>query len=124
MKCFRFAEAHNCTDLATAALEHVQWHFSVASEGDELLQLPAGLLARLLSSDQLRVESESEVLEAAMRWVEHEPSERRRHVFEVLRSVRLVLLGAPALDRALLRCRDASLKVALRNHRADLVNNN
>lgn len=43
-------------------------------------------------------------------------------MFEVLGNVRLSLLGAPALDQALSFCCDASLRVALRNHRADLVN--
>ena len=62
-------------------------------------------------------------MEAALRWIEHRPSDRRRHVFEVLGAVRLSLLGAPALDRALSFCCDASLRVALRNHRADLVIN-
>ncbi|XP_077283281.1 actin-binding protein IPP [Arctopsyche grandis] len=118
---FSFAEAHSCAELIQASLEHIYWNFAQVSTEDELLELSAPSLASILQSDFLRVDSESQVLEAALRWIEHQPSERRRHVFEILSNVRLSLLGAPALDQALSYCCDASLRVALRNHRADLV---
>lgn len=57
----RFAEAHNCTELANEALEHVQTHWNVVALGDELLDLPLAQLNVFLSSEQLKVDSEEQV---------------------------------------------------------------
>lgn len=57
----RFAEAHNCRELAQEALEHVEAHWDVVANGDELLDLPLSQLITFLSSEQLRVDSESQV---------------------------------------------------------------
>lgn len=117
---FRFAEDHNCTELAKDALEHAQAHWSAVAEGEELLELPLQLLIKLLSSEQLRVESESQVLFAALRWLEHDPASRRRHCFQVLQQVRLPLLGPQILDDAVQRVQDPSVIVALRTIKKDM----
>lgn len=59
--CYRFAEAHNCSELAEEALEHAQANWNVVANGDELLDLPLPQLVTLLSSEQLKVESEAQV---------------------------------------------------------------
>jgi actin-binding protein IPP len=56
-----------------------------------------------------------------MRWFCHDLMERRRYVFEVLGHVRLPLLPAQLLERAVSECSDVSLKVALRSIRNDIV---
>lgn len=63
----------------------------------------------------------SQVFEAAMRWFAHEVILRRRYVFEILGHIRLPLLPAPLLERAITDCSDVSLKVALRSVRKDLL---
>lgn len=57
----RFAEAHNCTELAEEALGHAQANWNVVANGDELLELPLAQLITLLSSEHLKVDSESQV---------------------------------------------------------------
>lgn len=61
------------------------------------------------------------MFEAAIRWVSYDVPRRRRHVFEVLRHVRIALMPIQLLQRTLDECRDDSLKVALRSIVKDLV---
>lgn len=58
---YRFCEAHNCIQLANEALEHVQANWNVVATGEELLELPLQQLVTLLSSEQLKVDSEAQV---------------------------------------------------------------
>lgn len=60
-KINRFAEAHNCTELSKEALEHAQANWKLVANGDELLELPLTQLVTLLSSEQLKVDTESQV---------------------------------------------------------------
>ncbi|KAJ0180508.1 hypothetical protein K1T71_003912 [Dendrolimus kikuchii] len=117
---FRFAEAHNCIELAKEALDHAQANWNVVANGDELLELPLNQLVTLLSSEQLKVESEAQVLYSALRWLEHDPVCRRRHCFEVLGHVRLPLISPQVLDDAIKSVQDTSIVVALKTVRVDM----
>lgn len=57
----RFAEAHNCTELAEEALAHAQSNWNKVVSGEELLELPLPQLTTLISSELLSVDSEAEV---------------------------------------------------------------
>ncbi|XP_053625830.1 actin-binding protein IPP-like [Plodia interpunctella] len=117
---FRFADAHNCTELAEEALAHAQANWNIVANGDELLELPLPQLITLLSSEQLKVDSEAQVLYPALRWLEHDPSGRRRHCFEVLGHVRLPLISPQILDEAIKNVQDPSIAVALKTVRVDM----
>ncbi|XP_066998261.1 actin-binding protein IPP [Anabrus simplex] len=118
---YRFAEGHNCESLATFALDFIHGHFPDVCKEEEFFELPKDQLIQFLSSEQLRVDTEFQVFQAAMRWIMHDVTQRRQFVFEILAYVRLPLLATCLLDRAIRDCRDASLKVALRSVRKDLV---
>lgn len=47
--------------MVKEALEHVQANWNTVSNGDELLELPLPQLITLLSSEQLKVDSEAQV---------------------------------------------------------------
>ncbi|XP_060810919.1 actin-binding protein IPP [Amyelois transitella] len=117
---FRFADAHNCTELAEEALAHAQANWNIVANGDELLELPLPQLITLLSSEQLKVDGEAQVLYPALRWLEHDPSCRRRHCFEVLSQVRLPLISPQILDEAIKNVQDPSIAVALKTVRVDM----
>ncbi|XP_034840229.1 actin-binding protein IPP [Maniola hyperantus] len=117
---FRFAENHNCTELAEEALAHAQAHWNVVANGEELLELPLQQLLTLLSSEQLKVDNEAQVLYPALKWLEHDPSSRRRHCFEVLSHVRLPLISPQVLDDTIKTVQDPSIAVALRTVRVDM----
>ncbi|XP_071455545.1 actin-binding protein IPP-like [Hetaerina americana] len=89
---FRFAEAHNCTAMSKMSECFVKQNFVEVVKGEEFLDLPLNILTFFLSSEGLEVDSEMQVFESAVRWLFHDPPNRREHVFEVLRHVRLGLL--------------------------------
>ncbi|CAK1552064.1 unnamed protein product [Leptosia nina] len=117
---FRFAETHNCKELAEEALTHAQAHWNMVANGDELLELPLQQLVTLLSSEQLKVDSEAQVLYPALKWLEHDPATRRRHCFDVLNHVRLPLISPQILDSAIKTVQDPSIAVALKTVRVDM----
>ncbi|XP_050664363.1 actin-binding protein IPP-like isoform X2 [Leptidea sinapis] len=117
---FRFAETHNCMELAEEALAHAQAHWDLVANGDELVELPLQQLVKLLSSEQLKVDNEAQVLYPALKWLEHDPATRRRHCFEVLSHVRLPLILPQVLDIAIKNVQDPSIAVALKTVGLDM----
>lgn len=87
---------------------------------DEILDTPQTLLSRILTSEWLRVDTESQVFQAALRWIKHDVVQRRQYVFDILSHIRLALVPVKLIDQAVNECRDMSLKVALRSVRKDL----
>ena len=55
-----------------------------------------------------------QVFEAAMKWIEHDVSQRRRYVFDVLAPVRFPIVSLKQLHSHIEQCGDLSLKIALR----------
>ncbi|XP_011191149.1 actin-binding protein IPP isoform X1 [Zeugodacus cucurbitae] len=117
----RFAEAHNCETLKKSALNFVHSNFPAITLEDEFLDTPQTLLAQLLTSEQLRVDSESQVFQAALRWIKHDVTQRRCYVFDTLSHVRLALVPVKVIDQALKDCRDMSVKIALRSICRDIA---
>lgn len=90
---YRFAEAHNFTELMHSAICYIQSHFPQVCKEDEIYELPKDHMIKLLRSERLVVDSEYQVFQAAIRWFTHDIMQRRRYVFEVLQNVRLPLLS-------------------------------
>ena len=84
----RFAEAHGCTLLHSAAEAYSAHWFSEVRGREEFLSLSLLELAQFLSSDRLNVETECEVFEAALCWLAHDRDERLRHIHRVTCCVR------------------------------------
>lgn len=85
------------------------------------METPQALLSQLLSSELLRVDSESQVFQAALRWIKHDVTQRRCFVFDILSLVRLALVPVKVIDQALRDCRDMSVKIALRSICRDIA---
>jgi len=117
----RFSEAHACENLQKSALTFVNTNFPDVALEQELLDLPHMLLIRLIASESLRVDSEFQVFNAALRWIKHDIIHRRRYVFDILSNVRLPLVPIRLLDAAIAECEDISLQVALKSIKKDLV---
>lgn len=90
---YRFGEAHNAKELTNASIQYIQAHFPEVCNEDELYELPKELIIKFLSSEYLRVDSEFQVFQAAIRWITYDIVQRRRYVFEILKHVRLPLLS-------------------------------
>jgi actin-binding protein IPP len=116
----RFAEAHNCKELAESATGFINAHFPEVSEHDEILEISQQMLTRLISSELIRVDSEFQVFKTAMRWITCEVGIRKRFVFDILANVRLSLIPSRLIENEIAQCRDSSLKIALRSILKDL----
>ena len=105
-----FAEGHNNRELSQAAFEMVEKNFKDVVSGLDFRSLDARQVSKVLASDNLAVEQEEQVYEAAMSWVKVSELDRARHVSVVMQSVRLQLLDhdylLALLDNATLLTQD------------------
>jgi len=110
-----FAEAHGCYDLRELAHRHALSRFAEVSKSEEFKLLNLDQVSELLKCDNIRVDSEEDVFDAAMGWINYTPEERAEFVPHLLRLVRLPLLSpeiladkvkSTSLVRNNLECRD------------------
>jgi actin-binding protein IPP len=107
--------------LEESAQQFINTNFAQIAGEDELLEMPHHFLIKLISSELVRVDSECQVFNAALRWIKHDVLQRRQFVFEILSHVRLALVPVRIIDGAITNCQNVSLKVALRSVRKDLT---
>jgi len=118
---WRFAESHNLATLVEISLSFIYNNFFSVCGEEEFLESNKGLVCELISSEYLRVDSEYQVFCAAMAWVNHDITNRRRFIFDVLKFIRLPLVASKLLESYVNNCSDISLKVALSSVRRDLI---
>jgi hypothetical protein len=93
--CRRF---HFCTDLESDARRFAMRHFvQVSQQSEELLELPVEELQAILGSDELNVKHEEVVWECILRWIDHDAENRKGHIADLMKTVRLGLPGAQFL---------------------------
>ena len=93
----RFAEAHGCNQLHSAAEVYAAHWFSDVCKREEYLSLSLPDVVLYLGNDRLNVEAEYVVFEAALSWLNHNEAERSKHFYEVMRCVRFPLLSEDQL---------------------------
>lgn len=89
---FRFADDHNWTELKTASVQYIENNFPKVCKEDEVYDLHKDTIIKFLSSECLKIDSEFQVFQAALRWINHDILARRQYVFDILKNVRLPLL--------------------------------
>ncbi|CAH0556156.1 unnamed protein product [Brassicogethes aeneus] len=119
---YLFADSHNWMQLRSASIDFIEKNFPKICNEDEIFELEKSEFCNFLSSENLRIESEFEIFQAALRWVNTNLLDRRQYVFDVLEHVRLPLISFGLLEKAISQCNDSSLKIALRSIHNDLVN--
>ncbi|XP_014196918.1 kelch-like protein 7 [Haplochromis burtoni] len=82
----------NCPELKAAAEEFSYLHFTDVCRLDEFLNLDIAQLAQLLHQDKLTVYCETQVYDAAVRWLKYNIPSRQQHIVDVLRCIRLPLV--------------------------------
>lgn len=88
-----FAEIHNCVALKIKAREFIEKYFVDVCRGDEFLSLTFNQLADLILSDELNVEKEETVIDAAFSWIAHDFKFRKGYFCDLLPMVRLGLVS-------------------------------
>uniref|UniRef100_A0A4W3H1D0 Ectodermal-neural cortex 3 n=1 Tax=Callorhinchus milii TaxID=7868 RepID=A0A4W3H1D0_CALMI len=86
------SDAHRCDRLFDLSWQMCLANFAALGHTEDFLRLPKDKLAQLMLSEELQVEDESLVYEAAMGWVKFDADRRREHLAELLSCVRLALL--------------------------------
>ncbi|XP_021928737.1 kelch-like protein 10 [Zootermopsis nevadensis] len=85
----RFARCHFCADLEAHARSFVLRHFvQVSQQSGELLELPVEELQEIITSEELNAEDEETVWECILRWINHDPDNRKGHIAGLLKGVR------------------------------------
>ena len=66
---------------------------TVAIKSNELLSLTIEQLVVLMSTDDLNVKNEEIVFDTILRWINHDPENRKQYIINLLKCVRLGLLS-------------------------------
>jgi kelch-like protein 10 len=73
-------------------------HFvKVWQQSEELLELPVEELQAIVGADELSVKEEM-VWECVLRWIDHDSDNRKGHIVELLKNIRLGLLDRDFLQ--------------------------
>ncbi|XP_055037372.2 kelch-like protein 10 [Misgurnus anguillicaudatus] len=91
---FMFTEHfHSCSKLHEKAKFYILEHFkNVVGLSQELQELPLKHLEELIGRDELNIKEEEIVFEAILRWIEHDPQERKIHIATLLPKIRMGLM--------------------------------
>lgn len=104
---YYFARDLGAEELADHAQRYLRQHFDQVCQNEEVLELEAHQLGKLLTSDDLNVSQEETILDVVLRWVKHttlmDGEVRNLHLPELLRKVRLPLINADYLREAMKR---------------------
>lgn len=92
-----FAEVHGFQELYRRATEEIMENFCAVVEGEEFLHLEFSKLQEVLASDDLNIDSEDSVLNAAMLWLNSDLANREKHKYEILSQIRIPLLSPEVL---------------------------
>lgn len=92
-----FAEVHGCTELHKAATVYSNHYFSEVRKKEEFLKLSIDEMKSFLNNEQLNVKCEYEVYEAVMEWLVHDRENRKQHLYDMLKLVRLPLISPEQL---------------------------
>ncbi|TTB70983.1 Actin-binding protein IPP [Bagarius yarrelli] len=110
---YQFLEQIGYSELLEFTQNYIHAHFLQVCEGEEFPSLTKDQLASLLRSEELRIEDEYQVFTAAMSWLLHDITHRKKHVVEVLEPIRFPLLSPQRLYAYIEGVGDFSLRVAL-----------
>lgn len=104
---YYFARDLGAEELADQAHRYLKQHFVEVCQNEEVLELEAHQLIKLISSDDLNVSREETILDVVLRWVNHgtllDEKLRARHLPELLRRVRLPLINNDYLRESMKR---------------------
>ncbi|KAK9396533.1 Kelch repeat and BTB domain-containing protein 2-like [Crotalus adamanteus] len=93
VRLLSFADFFSCEELKQSAKRMVEHKFTVVYHQEAFMQLSHDLLIDILSSDNLNVEKEETVREAAMLWLEYNTESRSQYLSSVLSQIRIDALS-------------------------------
>ena len=94
---FYFAEMYECDELIANSRKFIHANFTSVAEMDEFLNLEAKEVERWISSDEISVAVEADVLKIVLKWIEEDKSKRKASFEQLFRHVRLTFLSRDVL---------------------------
>lgn len=95
----RFSSTHTCSSLWKKCNMFMQQRFPEIALHEEFLELGFDEVYKIVSDSNLNVRGEEQVYEAVLSWVRHRLDERKCHVSDLLKCVRMPLMSATYLSR-------------------------
>ena len=84
----RLTDHYYCPDLREAAWTFILHHFEeMTTVSTEFLHLSVNELKNIIEKDELNVKEEAAVFEALVKWIAHDPQNRRQHTAVLLSKV-------------------------------------
>ncbi|KAJ3611857.1 hypothetical protein NHX12_021870 [Muraenolepis orangiensis] len=93
VRMLSIGDLFSCSELKQSAKRMLEHKFPTVYRQQAFLQLSHELLVDVLSSDNLNVEKEETVREAAMLWLEYNMESRSQHLSSVLSQIRIDALS-------------------------------
>uniref|UniRef100_A0A8C5M7C8 BTB domain-containing protein n=2 Tax=Leptobrachium TaxID=161697 RepID=A0A8C5M7C8_9ANUR len=93
VRLLSFADLFSCEELKQSAKRMVEHKFTTVYHQEAFMQLSSELLIDLVSSDNLNVEKEETVREAAMSWLDYNTVSRSQYLSTVLSHLRIDALS-------------------------------
>lgn len=89
----QFADLHSCPELLKKANRFIVRKFMDVAAHEEFLQLPHHVLKEVLENNHLHVDSEMQVYQAFIAWVNYDLEGRAPAAFELFDSIRVSLIS-------------------------------
>lgn len=96
---YYFAERYHCEELVANARKFISSNFASVAESGDFLNLESQQVEQWISSDDIFVTQEDDVLKIVLKWIEHSKSERKGKLEDLLRHVRLAFVTRDYLKK-------------------------
>ena len=96
---YYYAEKYQCEDLVVASRKLIISNFAAVAQSQEFLNLESQQVEQWISSDEIAVSSEEEVIKIILQWIKQNKSERKMKFEDLFRHVRLPYLSRDYLGR-------------------------
>lgn len=95
----QIALKHSFNELITKSFANIGRYFRIAVLTPLFSEMEYLQLARILQCDQKFNAEEEEIFEAAMNWVKYDEDNRKQHIPDILKSIRLVHIDTEVSSR-------------------------
>ncbi|XP_075720075.1 kelch-like protein 10 isoform X1 [Rhinoderma darwinii] len=90
---YKFTEYYYCPELHQKAYMYILHNFeNIMKTSDEFLELSAMELKGLIEKDELNIKQEEAAFEAIVKWINHNPANRKQYISVLLQEVRFALI--------------------------------
>ena len=94
---YSIAEQYSCEELIASTRKFIECNFTTVATSNDFLNLPSHEVEKWISSDEIVIDSEENVFEIILRWIDRDKSLRSVKFGELFRHVRLTTISRDIL---------------------------